>query len=108
VVVAYVVCAFILFVPAIAYSGSPVGISVTHVIAAVWRPMTASLLAAAIGFTLRFTLLAEMSAVLKIIVLSFAYMTAYVTVVVGFLGERTGYFVSGATLPRFGDVRVVA
>jgi polysaccharide transporter, PST family len=88
VAVAYVVSAFILFLPAIAYSGRPVGIGVTHVIAAVWRPMTASLLAAAIGFTLRFTLLAEMSAVLKIIVLTFAYMTAYVTVVVGFLGER--------------------
>jgi PST family polysaccharide transporter len=88
VVVAFVVCSFILFIPATAYSGRPLGISAIDVIAAVWRPMVASLLAAAIGFTLRFTLLAEMSAVLKIIVLAFVYMTAYVTVVAGFLGER--------------------
>jgi PST family polysaccharide transporter len=88
VAVAFVTCAFILFVPAIAYSGYPLGIRAPDVIAAVWRPLTASLLAAAIGFTLRFTLLADFSAVLKIIVLTGVYVTAYVIVVAGFLGER--------------------
>jgi polysaccharide transporter, PST family len=88
VAVAFVVCSFILFIPAIAYSGRPLGISATDVITVVWRPLAASLLAAAIGFTLRFTLLADISAILRIIVLTLAYMIAYVTLVVGFLGER--------------------
>jgi polysaccharide transporter, PST family len=88
VAVAFVVCAFTLFLPATAYAGYPLGISATDVIAAVWRPMAAALLAAAIGFTLRWSVLAEMSAVLKIIVLTFAYVTTYITVVVGLLGER--------------------
>ena len=88
VAVAFVVCTFITFIPAIAYSGRPLGISATDVITVVWRPLAASLLAAAIGFTLRFTLLADISAILRIIVLTLAYMIAYVTLVVGFLGER--------------------
>jgi PST family polysaccharide transporter len=88
VAVAFVVCSFILFIPAIAYSGRPVGISATDVITVVWRPLVVSLLAAAIGFTLRFTLLGEISAILRIIVLTVAYLIAYVTIVVGFLGER--------------------
>jgi PST family polysaccharide transporter len=88
VAVAFVVCSFILFIPAIAYSGRPVGISASAVITVVWRPLAASLLAAAIGFTLRFTLLGDVSAILRIIVLTVAYMIAYVTIVAGFLGER--------------------
>ena len=88
VAVAFVVYTFIMFIPAIAYSGRPLGIGATDVISVVWRPLAASLLAAAIGFTLRFTLLADLSAKLRIIVLSLAYMIAYVTIVVGFLGER--------------------
>jgi len=88
VAVAFVACAFILFIPAVAYAGRPLGISATDVIAAVWRPLVASLLSAAIGFTLRFTLLAEMSAVLKIILSTLTYMTAYLIIVAGFLGER--------------------
>jgi PST family polysaccharide transporter len=88
VAVAFVVCTFILFIPAVAYSGRPLGISATDVIATVWRPLVASLLAAAIGFTLRFTLLADMSPILKIIVLTPIYVSAYLTALAGFLGER--------------------
>jgi polysaccharide transporter, PST family len=88
VAVAYAVCTFILFIPAIAYSGRPLGISAIDAITVVWRPLAASLLAAAIGFTLRFTPLADISAILRIIVLTVAYMMTYVTIVVGFFGER--------------------
>jgi len=88
VAVAFVVSAFILFIPAIVYAGHPLGIGAIDVIAAVWRPLAACLLAVAIAFTLRFTFLAEMSAVLRIIVLTFAYITAYAVLVAGFFGER--------------------
>jgi len=88
VAVAFVVSTFIMFIPAIAYSGRPFGISATDVITVVWRPLAGSLLAAAIGFTLRFTLLADVSAILRIIVLILVYITAYVILVVGFFCER--------------------
>jgi PST family polysaccharide transporter len=88
VAVAFVVCSFILFIPAIAYSGYPLGINATDVITVVWRSLAASLLAAAIGFTLRFTLLADISAILRIIVLALSYTIAYLIIVVGFLRER--------------------
>src|ERR1700730_7714557 len=85
---AFVVCSFILFIPAIAYSGAPLDIRAIDVITAVWRPQIAALLAVAIGFTLRFTLFADLSLILRIIVLSLAYAAAYVTIVVGLLRER--------------------
>jgi PST family polysaccharide transporter len=88
VAVALVVCAFILFIPAIAYSGRPLGITTTDVITVVWRSLAASLLAAAIGFTLRFTLLADISPILRITQLILAYTIVYVTIIVGVLRER--------------------
>jgi polysaccharide transporter, PST family len=85
---AFVVCSFTLFIPAIAYSGAPLDIRAIDVITAVWRPQIAALLAVAIGFTLRFTLFADLSLILRIIMLSLAYAAAYVTIVVGLLRER--------------------
>ena len=85
---AFVVYSFIMFIPAIAYSGAAVGIRAIDVIRVVWRPQTGALLAAAIGFTLRFTLLDHTSPILRIITLALAYAAAYVTVVIGLLGER--------------------
>ncbi len=74
VAIAYVTCTFITFVPAIAYSGAPFGISATDVISVVWRPLVASLLAAVVGFTLRFTILACMSGISRIIILTSVYI----------------------------------
>jgi len=88
VAIAYVTCTFITFVPAIAYSGAPFGISATDVISVVWRPLVASLLAAAVGFTLRFTILADMSSISRIIVMTSAYMITYLTIVVGLFSEH--------------------
>jgi PST family polysaccharide transporter len=88
VAVAFVICSFILFIPAIAYAGRPLGIGAADVIEAIWRPLAASLLAAAVCFTLRFTLLGETSAISRIFVLALVYAAVYVTVVAGFLAER--------------------
>jgi PST family polysaccharide transporter len=85
---ALVVCSFVMFIPAIAYSGAPLNIRAIDVITAVWRPQIAALLAAAIGFTLRFTLFADLPVILKIIMLSLAYAAGYVTIVIGLLRER--------------------
>jgi PST family polysaccharide transporter len=85
---AFVVFTFIMFVPGVAYSGAPLGIRAIDVITVVWRPLTAALLAAVIGFTLRFTILADLSPTLRIIMLALAYAAAYAIIVIGLLGER--------------------
>ena len=85
--IALVVSTFILFVPAIAYAGRPLGIGAKDLIAVVWRPLVASLLSAAIGFALRFTILTEMSAIPRIAMLALAYLTTYLFIVVGLLRE---------------------
>jgi hypothetical protein len=91
--IALVVSTFILFVLAIAYAGRPLGIGAKDLIAVVWRPLLASLLSAAIGFALRFTILTEMS----VAVLILAYLTTYLFlithnphlfIIVGLLRER--------------------
>jgi PST family polysaccharide transporter len=85
---AFVVCSFIMFIPAIAYSGAPLDIRVIDVITVLWRPQIAALLAAAIGFTLRFALFTDLSPILRIILLGLAYAAAYVTIAVVLLHER--------------------
>jgi PST family polysaccharide transporter len=85
---AFVVYSFVMFIPAIAYSGAPLNIRAIDVISALWRPQIAALLAVAIGFMLRFTLLADLSPILRIIMLSLAYAAIYAIIVVGLLRER--------------------
>src|SRR5215470_2657429 len=86
--IALVVSTFVLFVPAIVYAGRPLGIGMSDLIAVVWRPLLASLLAAAVGFTLRFTLLTDMSAIVRSAALILAYLTTYLLIIVGLLRER--------------------
>jgi PST family polysaccharide transporter len=88
VAIAYVTCTFITFVPAVAYAGAPLGISATDVISVVWRPLMASLLAAGVGFTLRFTILADMSGISRIVALTSAYVIVYLTLIVGLFSEH--------------------
>jgi PST family polysaccharide transporter len=101
VAVAFVVCTFIMFIPAVAYSGRPFGINATDVIKVVWRPLTGALSAAAVGFALRFTILAEWSAILRIVALAAVYLATYVIVVVVCFRERMPIQVVFAV---FGDV----
>jgi PST family polysaccharide transporter len=84
--VAFVVCMFILFVPAVAYSGLPLGIGAADVMEAIWRPLVGSLLASAAGFTLRYTLLADTSAIPRTGILALTYLIIYLGIVVGLLG----------------------
>jgi PST family polysaccharide transporter len=88
VVVAYVICMFILFVPAIAYSGRPFQIGAIDVIQTVWRPLVGSLTAAAAGFVLRYTLLANASGLVRTGALALAYVVVYLAMVAGLFGER--------------------
>jgi len=88
VVISYVICMFILFVPAVAYAGSPLGIGPADVIKAVWRQMAGALFAVVIGLVLRQTILAGASAIATTAGLAIGYMAAYVAVVVGLFQLR--------------------
>jgi PST family polysaccharide transporter len=84
--VAFVVAMFILFVPAVAYSGMPLGIGAGRVMEAIWRPLVGSLVATGGGFALRYTLLADMAAIPRTGVLALSYLIIYLGIVVGLLG----------------------
>jgi polysaccharide transporter, PST family len=88
VVTAYVICMFLLFIPAIAYAGRPVGIGPMDVVRAVWRSMMGSLLAASIGFLMRHMLMANASGIVRIAALGLVYAAVYLVVVVGVFRVR--------------------
>jgi polysaccharide transporter, PST family len=85
IVTAYTLCMFALFIPAIAYAGRPLEIGAGDVIAAVWRPMAGSLIAAAVGFGLRYTVLSSWGDIPRLLVLVAAYALVYALVVVKML-----------------------
>jgi polysaccharide transporter, PST family len=88
VVVAYVVCMFLMFVPTLAYAGRPLGINAADVGSVVWRQLTGALLAAAIGFALRYTLLADVPGIFRLVALAAVYVAMYLVIVVGFFRLR--------------------
>jgi PST family polysaccharide transporter len=103
---AYVAIMFLLFVPAVAYAGSPLGIGAGDVIVTVWRPLAGCLAAVGLGFVLRATLFANTHGFARILLLILAYVPAYVAIVVGVLGARgpvrtTQALVRGYLPPRF-------
>jgi PST family polysaccharide transporter len=96
---AQVLSMFILFVPAIAYAGRPLGIGVLDVIAIVGRPLGGTLACVILGFTLRYTVLADTGAFLRMFVLSATYAVSYLIIVVGILDMRSP-FTLGLSLAR--------
>lgn len=105
VALAYVVTMFILFVPAIAYAGRPLGIGAGDVVSIVWRPMVASLAAVAAGFLLRWSL-EDIHLVVRTAVLALTYVASYLVIVVGVFRVRTPLrtmqsLVRGYLPPRF-------
>ena len=89
VAVAYVITMFVLFVPAVAYAGQPLGIRAADVVRIVWRQMASSLAAAAIAFLMRWTILASMNPFGRTTVLGVTYLAAYVVLVLGVLNVRS-------------------
>jgi PST family polysaccharide transporter len=88
VAVAYVICAFILFVPALAYAGRPLEIGASDVIETVWRQMAAALVATGAGFALRWTVLADSHPLVRMAALAAAYLAVYLVLSVGILNVR--------------------
>jgi len=98
---AYVIAMFVLFVPAIAYAGQPLGIGVGDVIGAVARPLVGSLVAAGAGFWLRYTVLANTPGLLRVVEVGAAYAAVYLILVVGLLKVRTPLVTSLSLVREF-------
>lgn len=80
---AYAVAMFGLFVPALVYSGRPVGIHVNDVLRAVGPQTIGGLVAAAAGFFVQLEWLADLSPFLRIFVSGMICLLTYLAVVVG-------------------------
>jgi PST family polysaccharide transporter len=79
----YVVYTYVLFLPAIAYSGKPLGIGLGKVIRAVGPQMIGALASVVVGFLLRDTFFANTPMVLRTMLLVLSVSAAYVVIVVG-------------------------
>ena len=82
VVVAYSVAMYILFIPAIAYSGGPFGIRFSDVTKVVMPPLVGALCAAAAGFMTSYYVLANHQILIRIPLLGLIYLAVYVLIVV--------------------------
>ena len=89
VVSAYVICTFVLFIPGLVYAGRPLDIGAPDVIKVLWRPLTGALMAAAVGEVLRYTMLVHLSEIVRTGVLTLAYVTVYLLIVVGLFRLRS-------------------
>ena len=106
VAVAYVVSMFLLFVPAVAYAGRPFEIGARDVISIVGRQLTGALVAAGLGFFLRFTVFADSHALVRAFALTLIYLFTYLSIVIGVLRVRIPLqvlqtLIRGALPPRF-------
>jgi polysaccharide transporter, PST family len=94
IVSAYTVCMYCLFVPAIAYAGQPLGISAGDVIKVVGRQLLGALFAAAVGFVLRETVLADAAQFVRMLTVGLAYSLVYVSLVAGLFRVRAPFAVA--------------
>jgi PST family polysaccharide transporter len=78
------ICVYLLFVPAIIYSGQPFGIGIPHLFRAIGPQLTGALAAMGFGMILRFMYLSEIPSLVRIIILVTACGTIYLLVTIVF------------------------
>ena len=79
----YVVCMYLLFVPAIVYAGRPLDIGVSDVMKVVMPQLIGALLAAGVGFLLRFAYLADTPELARLCLLTLVCGIVYLVITVG-------------------------
>jgi PST family polysaccharide transporter len=98
---AYTISMFGLFVPAVAYAGRPVHIEAFDVVKAVGAQLTGALVAAAVGFGLRYLLPTDLNSFLRVFVLGGTYLATYFVIVVAFFNIRAPFRVLEGALRGF-------
>ena len=86
---AYVASTYLVFLPAIAYAGKPLGIGVRRVLQVIGPQMVGALVACVAGFVMRETVLAETQLVLRGLLLMISYSAVYFIIVLGLFRLRT-------------------
>jgi PST family polysaccharide transporter len=86
---AFVLSTYVLFLPAIVYSGGPLGIRVGKVVAVVGPQTLGALAAVAVGLVLRATVFVHTPMILRTILLVISYSAAYAVIVLGVFRVRT-------------------
>jgi PST family polysaccharide transporter len=79
----HAIAAFCLFMPALAYAGKPFGIGAKDVLRTVGPQMAAALITVAIGFTVQYTLLADLPRLTRFVASGLICVTAFLAVIVG-------------------------
>jgi polysaccharide transporter, PST family len=106
VAIAYAIVMFGLFVPALAYAGSPVGVGARDVLSAVGPQMASGLIAAAFGFTVQQVLLVGFSELARFFISSAVCLATYVVVVVGVFRVTGPLRLVQSMLREFGQNRL--
>jgi polysaccharide transporter, PST family len=83
VAIAYTVTMFCLFVPALVYSGRPIGIGVNDVLSATAPQMVSAVITVGLGLTIRRQFLLDSSELVRLIVSVPVCVTAYAAIVLG-------------------------
>jgi polysaccharide transporter, PST family len=101
---AYVLCMYIIFLPAIAYGGRPVGIGPGKIVRAVGPQMVGALAGVLLGFVLRVTVFADTPIPVRTLLLAILFSGAYILIVVGLFKVRTPLEVGRAIVRAVGYV----
>jgi PST family polysaccharide transporter len=108
VAVAYTVATFGLFVPALVYSGEPLGIRTRDVLQAVGPQTVAGLLAVAAGFLLEQHVLAGSAMLLRMVVAGTACLAVYLVVAVGIFKVTAPLHIAWSVMRDFRAARLPA
>ena len=79
-----VVLTYLLFLPAVAYAGKPLGIGIKDIVSAVGRQLVGAVVSVGVGLVVRETLLSGSSSLARTLLVAGAYLVCYLVIVVGF------------------------
>jgi polysaccharide transporter, PST family len=105
VAIAYTVAMFCLFVPALVYSGRPIGIGICDVLSATAPQMASAVIAVAFGLTMQRLLLLECSAMTRLIVSTPVCLATYLAIVLGVFRLTGPLKLASSLLRDFGPLK---
>ena len=108
VAVAYAIAMFGLFVPALVYSGHPLGIRSRDVLQAIGPQTAAGLAAVAVGFMVQLEFLADFSLLMRIFVSGLICLVTYLAIAVGLFRVTAPLQLAFSVLRDFRAVRLAA